>query len=573
MLNKRGYVMIYAIGVIALLMLLAATLSNVTMTRSNWTNNQIHEIKEASLARTQVEAAASDLGQYFEDYINVYHKYLYELNDDFEDVFLDIETRYDVEVRDLTVESCDYPNNPNDGPCYPTQTYTYTYAYDIIYEGNQLYAQKRFFLSMIPSFLYFALGSKTDLTLNGGPFIYGDMFVGRDLYLTDTTNYKVNSILYNQPTSFSTVSDTSNLYYSDNTHNLYSCRQTTDSCYDLSSNEFNKNIDAFLKLTRLFEYETTFVEEPPKIKTYKDRFLDVDFNASFIYYINDAIDDKYREVNIDDLNNELNTFVSENRLYVAQTIDEINYQSTQSVLIESPPTIKQDLSFNKDEWIIVDGDLKIENYDNTRPPILIDANFLVTGNITVSGNVQFNSTSYVLGEGLIHNANINNDNSDNQLVLLTKKNIQFSRINEYLNTFSGVVIDPLSDEITIHPNIKGFFFSDSNIQIYTVNSYLVIEGGVFSNDSTNLETDEDGNLIINDYITQTDSIGLQINSYRGEVDPIPASDLFSFSYSDYFKKARFVIVHSSDVIETQPKGLPLNKQLNYIFEDITIKRL
>ncbi|QVK19178.1 hypothetical protein KHQ81_05620 [Mycoplasmatota bacterium] len=586
MLNKKGYVMVYAIGVIALLMVLTATLTNITMTRSNWTNKQVYNIQESSLARTQVEAAASDLSVYLDEYINEYNKYLYELNDEFESIFVDIETRYGVEIRDLTKDSCVYPTNPDLDPCYPipeetpdSDKHTYTYAYDIVYEGKNLVAQKRFFLSMIPSFLYFALGSKTDLTINGGAYIDGDMYVNRNLYLSDTTNYKVNSIIKNQPTSFSTVSPITNLYFSTPTYNLYSCRQTVEQCYDLSGGVFQKNIDTFLKMTNSFEYSTTFVEEPPKVKTYSDKFLDVDFDASFIYYINDAIDDKFRDVDIDNLETELNTFVSENRLYVANTIEEINFQDTQSVLIKDPPVIKNDLAFNKKEWIIVDGNLSIENYDNSNPPIFINANFLVTGNITISGNVQFNSTSYVLGHAAIHNANINNENalpSDNQLVLLSKQDIQFSRINEFLNTFSGLEIDPITDDITIHPNIRGFFFTDSNLQIYTVNSYLTIEGGIFSNDTTNLEEDVNGdmNVIENVYITQTDSIGLLINAYRGEVNSNPSpTDPFSFSYSDYYKKARFIISHNSDIIRTQPKGLPLNKQLNYLFEDITIKRL
>jgi len=582
MLNKRGYVMVYAIGVIALLMLLGATLTNVTMTRSNWTNKQVYNIQEASLARSQVEAAASELAIYFDDYINVYNKYLYELDAEFETVFIDIQNRYQVIIRDLTTNSCVYPTDPTVEACYPllpedpeSDKHAYTYAYDIVYVGRNIVSQKRFFLSMIPSFLYFALGSKTDININGGAYIEGDMFVNRNLYLSDTTNYKINNVLYNQPTSFPTMHSTNSLYFSTSQHNLYSCTDSvTLPCFDLSTNIYKKNSDAFMKLTNYFEYTTTFVEEPPKVKTYSDRFLDVNFDASFIYYINDAIEDDNREIDLNNLEIELNTFVSENRLYVANTIEEINNQDIQSVLITNPPVINHDLSFNKKEWIIVNGDLKIENYDNSIPPIMIDANFLVTGKITISGNVQFNSTTYVLGEATIHNANINNMNtaSDNQLVLLTKKNIQFSRINESLNTFDGVQIDPMTDEITIRPNIRGFFFSDSYVQVYTVNSYLVIEGGIFSNDSTNLLRDENGELILTDYIPQTDSVGLLINSYRGEVNPISNSNLFNFSYSDYFKKARFVIKHNSGIIQTQPKGLPLNKQLNYLFEDVTVKR-
>ncbi len=227
--------------------------------------------------------------------------------------------------------------------------------------------------------------------------------------------------------------------------------------------------------------------------------------------------------------------------------------------------------------MIVNGDLDIENYDNNNT-IYIDANLLVTGNITISGNVQFNSTTYALGKGLIHNANINIDASqDNQLVLLTKKDIQFSVVNEFDNAFNGLLIDQFTNKVTVQPNIKGFFYSDSYIQIYTVNSYLAIEGGIYSNDANNLTTDADNRPILIDsptnYIPQTDSIGMLINSYRGDVYSIPNSELFKFSFTDYYKKSRFVIKYSPDVIQTQPKGLPLNKHINYLFEDTTVKRL
>ena len=219
----------------------------------------------------------------------------------------------------------------------------------------------------------------------------------------------------------------------------------------------------------------------------------------------------------------------------------------------------------KKHWIIVNGDLEIRNYDNNN--ILdINANFLVTGNIIITGYVHLNSTIYALGEGLVHNAsiNVNVSNENEQLVLLTKERLKFSKINEFDNRFLGL-IENESGEIIINPTIKGFFYTDSFTEIYTINSYLVIEGGIFANDYKNSTFDAQGERIINEYITNTDSIGLLINSYRGEVHD-NRDNTFKFIESNEDKNARFVIKHNTSILETQPKGLPLTKNFNFLFE-------
>src|SRR5690606_22941954 len=126
-----------------------------------------------------------------------------------------------------------------------------------------------------------------------------------------------------------------------------------------------------------------------------------------------------------------------------------------------------------------------------------------------------------------------------------------SKINEFDNRFLGIEIDE-DNNITINPTIKGFFYTDSFAEIYTVNSYLVIEGGIFSNDSKNKEFNELGERIINSYITNTDSIGLLINSFQGTVKDNYGT-AFNFTDSNDFTEARFIIKHNTSILETQPK--------------------
>ncbi len=567
MLNKRGYVLVYAIGILSLLILLTATLTNLTMSRTLWVDKNVKNIKDISKANMQIEAASSELINYFDTNLFENVISLSVLQADIQREFNEIQNNYDVIIRDLTVEPCEYPVINDLNPCYDVNTDS-TYAYDIIYVNEDIVAQRKFFLSTIPSYLYYALGSKTDMTINGGAYVLGDMYVDRNLYLADTTNYILDSSLYQKNSTFLTVDTTNNIYFGKSLINkpFYSCKNNIIPCYDIETDptKFLKSPNKFVQITESFEIPTTFSQNPPKIKYFTEKFVDINFDKSYTYYIGESIKDSSRTIDINNLNTEFGDFISENLL---NEVDSLNQylDPTQSIIVREPVTvIDHNFSFNKDEWVIIDGDLKIEKRDifNT---IFIDANFIVTGNISISGDVQINSTTYSLGSGLIHSASINSSDhfdptilKDNQLVLLTKGNMQFSAINEFDNDFSKR-FDELTGEF--NPDIRGFFYSEGSVSIYTSNSYLTLEGGIFSNDINNHSEDTT-------YIDGTDSVGLLINSYRGEVRR-SAGD-FIFLPPESYLESRFVIKYSPDIILNQPKGLPISEKANYFFEDIII---
>lgn len=566
MLNKRGYVLIYAIGVLTLLILLTATLTNITMSRTIWVDKNVKNIKDLSKAKMQVESASSELITYFDSDLFKNITNLSEIQDDIQNKFIELHNTYGVIIRDLTVEPCDYPKTDDSNPCFDVNTDS-TYAYDIIYENGEIVAQRKFFLSTIPSYLYYALGSNTDMTINGGAYVIGDIFVRNDLYLTNSANYKLNDNLRMQDTTFLTVDSENSIYFAKPfvENSFYSCTNSIISCYDTLTdpNTFLKRSENFNIITESFEIPPTFDGEPPKIKKYTDKFVNVDFDSSYIYYLNETIKDNnpFEIDDIEDINNlnvlrdKFDQLISENRLNGPD----------QSVIISDPVTvIDHDFNFNKDEWVIIDGDLKIENY-YAFDQISIDANFIVTGSISIFGYVQLNSTIYALGNGFIHDCNINsadlfepNNINDNQFVLLTKGNMQFSKINEFENDFdSRFEIDDNTEKVSIaKPDIEGFFYSEGNVSLYTINSYLTIKGGIFSNESKEI-------------VSGTDSIGLLINSYRGIVKNNDGD--FLFLSPENYLESRFVIEYSPDIILDQPKGLPLSKEVNYIFEDIIIK--
>ncbi|WLR50096.1 hypothetical protein LC040_12475 [Bacillus tianshenii] len=122
----------------------------------------------------------------------------------------------------------------------------------------------------------------------------------------------------------------------------------------------------------------------------------------------------------------------------------------------------------ENEWIIVDGDLNIVGVpDGSASETAIKANFLVDGDIYITGNVTLESTIYALGDAEIHDANIQG-NSGEQLALFTDGKLILSRINEY------EAPEPSNGEI------KAFLYSSKDIDLYAVGSFIHIIGGIFS---------------------------------------------------------------------------------------------
>ncbi|HEY8365179.1 MAG TPA: hypothetical protein VIK84_06365 [Haloplasmataceae bacterium] len=561
MKNKKGYILVYALGVITLLMILVATLSNITLTRSKWSDDQVKTVIESAYAKSQVEAASNEITTYFEKLNNKKENYLSDIIDDiYHNFFKIIENKYKVTIT----------------PLYSLDENQYSYEFLISYSGDKVIAQRKLFLSVMPSFLFFALGSNTDVNINGGAYVNGDIYVNRHLYLADTTNYILDTTLYHDvPTSLFTINPEYSIYFQSSHHDILSCYDTGN-CFIIENDTFIKNQFISNPLDVLYE-----VSERPITMQYYNRFLEVDFDESFLYYIKNDIIQKenlnlYPDIDRDEpikdkLSHLLPQLVSDDLIIQVTDYNEINDSIKKPVLIANDVRVETDLSF-RDHWIIVDGDLLFNNYDNNQA-INIDANFLVTGNVTISGNININSTIYALGEGLVHNASINTENTNStQLVLLTKDKLKFSKINEFVNTFDGIQLT--DDGLTFKPTIKGFFYTNSSMEIYTINSYLVIEGGIFSNDNSNRELDINGEIIIkeNEYITKTDSIGLLINSFRGRVynDTSSPKLTFIFEKDDNFLQSRFVINYSTDILKAQKKGLPINKQFNYFFEKTII---
>lgn len=123
------------------------------------------------------------------------------------------------------------------------------------------------------------------------------------------------------------------------------------------------------------------------------------------------------------------------------------------------------------------------------------------GDLTINGDIELDSTIYVFGRldspnvpgrTLIYNANIT---GDKEVVLLSRGPLEIARINEFENNLS---LEP--------PNLKGYFYTESNATVYAVGSYINIEGGLFARGDTSSTAPD------------FDVSGLVINAYRGAAE-------------------------------------------------------
>lgn len=558
--NKNGYALIYILGVIALLILLVTSLTNFTMQRSFKVNQNVHDIKKIAEAEMIIESASMELINYFDTVNNSTNvDKLSGLIQDFEPKFLEIEQQYNVRILDLTQESLLFPINNRSQYTYDPDSFNWPLA--IVYQDGDLIAQRRLFLSNIPSFLYFALGSRTDLTINGGAYIDGDIYADQNLYLSNSVNYIGNLDVYNEDTGFLSMHDESNVYVN---QSLYSCSETPSyDCYDIDNDVqpgiYTKNTTHFIPIEERYQYDQTFFGSPPQVFNYNNRFLDVDIDASFLFYLKETVNQQSDTLSIDQIGSHLDDYILARLLYETEDLTDIEDQDQQSIVFKTDMLFNHPIEFKNEKWIIVDGDLMIQNLQTKYIPV--DANLLITGNLTITGNVSFDSTIYVLGDTTIDNASIIGDNL-NQLVLMSKGDIQFSKINSYIDHFSGF------NGNSINPDIKGFFYSDKQIELFAVASYIIVEGGIFANDSENRNSNGTINKI--SYIPNTnDSIGLMVNAFRGQVKN--SSGTLEFTDSNNYMHSRLVIKHSQDILINQPKGLPVNSKFNYLFDEIIIK--
>jgi hypothetical protein len=214
----------------------------------------------------------------------------------------------------------------------------------------------------------------------------------------------------------------------------------------------------------------------------------------------------------------------------------------------SPFIIKDNLHLQKDQWLIVNGDLEIYNdYNTSKAPLEIQGNIIVLGNVTIHGfnddsatehdEIKFDTTMYVTGDSSIYSTNITGLN-EKQLVLLSKGNLLVNRTNEFATLSDNVI--PL----------KAFLYTDKSATLYGVGSAISINGGIFANQS------------------------LTINAIRQNTVQTAAPNFLIIQPEDFqnTQYSRFTVTYDKSILLSQLDGLPTVDSLRMIVDHYTFSK-
>lgn len=322
------------------------------------------------------------------------------------------------------------------------------------------------YLTALPSFLYYVLGSDQQLSVNGMPTVKGNVYSGGPLSFSRTAEYKLNG----EKKQLSNIS--SSLLHLDgriDLQNVNDCMSCSAQSYFTTGQEIaGETADFGISQSQFspFQYEYSIIE-------FLNRHID-----RAIEYTNDvktAIFDK-NIIASTDRAFEVERVLSEDGLTVVERptsyVDANVYNRFSEPTIIQLPSNLSDRPMYVTESIapqstplLFKGDVVIESTSQ----LTIERPLIVQGNLTIRGDVSFASTVYTLGDTFIDRANILpiNESKGNSLVLLSKGKILLNRINEFDETPT---------------TLQAFLYSDSTEPtfVYAVGSTLQINGGLYS---------------------------------------------------------------------------------------------
>ena len=414
----------------------------------------------------------------------------------------------------------------------------YTRVFDVTAASDStgtVYKQRAYITAM-PSFLKYALGSRKNLTMNGSVYIKdGHIYAKDSLYLSNEARYVVGS-KKTKKTELSYVNSDSILEaYGPINHCM------SNPCYTDIDNESNGRINGKWHSLNKTQLSDGF-QQAPIYYLPNEKYIDVDIPRTVI--------DKLLEINVmtkyDAGTNHLEFLSIPNQVEEINTIVEAadpsrNYyiqNDHDRVVIEANRKTSENeplFSIDKGNWLIIDGDAHIENSGNE--DLNIQANLLITGNLRIAGDVAFDSTVYVLGNVDVNNANIqgyeytkDGKSMMGELILMNEKTLTIAKINKFKNP------DLSSYEL------NAYFYTASDANLYAVGSYISITGGLFANRN------------------------LEVNSYRGSTE-YGQNDL-NFTPSTDYADSRLVISNNKTLFLSQAQGLPRVSNLQVMTDPI-----
>ncbi|KAA1186876.1 hypothetical protein [Paenibacillus sp. B2(2019)] len=426
--------------------------------------------------------------------------------------------------------------------------------------------KQRVFIDTFPDFLKYTIGSEKNLTINGAPLIIGNIYAGDTLIISDKAEYiyrKNGGSIVSRPFELdgeAHVQSLDKLIYREAGKSDIKASDITE---ETSMNGKIPQDKVGIRNRRTFvevNVEGSFVDKVAEAigagadrTTIRNKLAEGEL-ASYLAGMNlynfDAIDqvDLIKPVLMDDSPEAQEDFV-EKMVEYNETVNIIK-NPTKSVIYKGDLDLDGSgdfpgILYSEDDknttpsrkWFIVDGNLIIDNYGNEKA-VQICANILVTGKVEIRGNVQIDSTMFILKEpstinGILEHTTLVEDANlqglgDKELVLISRGPILINRLAAFSNTPT---------------QLDAFFYTDSEADLYGVGSMFSLSGGFFAK----------GNLTINAVrgtaVGKDNEIVIDNNS----------------------KLIRFKAAYNDKIFEDQKAGLPRVKTVNISVEDMQLE--
>jgi len=396
------------------------------------------------------------------------------------------------------------------------------------------------YVTALPSFLYYVLGSDDTLTVNGPPKIEGNLFAGTELALDRDAKYQLKDQIK------TLNNNASSRFYLDGRIDLGN-GATCDGCE--TPNYFTNSV-------------TPGVNHQPEIGPVESSFSNFNYDYSVVQYVNRFMDSLrdipygsnpaneiftnssitqtnepfieqiYRPVNSNKPKLLKTNLIDQGKLDAITGIQIVklhpeaiaNYTGKDNISIVITKSVA-----NKPEPLLFDGDVTIDALNE----ITISRPLIINGDLTIRGKVAFNTTVYVLGDTYIDGAELlpaTAGGNNSSLVLLSKGKILLNRINEFQSNSS---------------TLQAFMYSASTepTRLYAVGSIINMKGGLYSKGP------------------------LEVNTFRGTFKSLPeqADKQASFApgnvdASPTVDKSRLVMEYNEGVFR-QINTLPVTNQL------------
>ena len=410
--------------------------------------------------------------------------------------------------------------------------------------SSSAYTQK-VYITATPSFLKYAIGSRESLTLNGSPLIDGNIYSNKTLSISKDANYIYHSDLKSKNTALPAIKTASNIHLGNKNQPISLC--SSGNCYSKSMVDhqpvFEKNKPYWGNLSIQDLGQAFSSDEKPIYEDEQTPFIDVDIHQSFVEKLSVAgfsprplqgkTDDEKKSFIITQIN------AGKSNLGVKQINDfrslDKNITSTAFMYSGDARVDVDEINLLDHQWLIIDGDLYLESEGNKSMDV--KGNILVTGNISIVGDLSFNSVIYGLGNTSLNNITIScyqnsceDDSNGEVLILMTQGQLEVS------------IINPFKEEAD---RIHGYLYTASEANIYAVGSLLSVEGGIFSKDN------------------------LVVNSYRGTAKS--GTDDIDFTPSTNKLASRLQITNNKRLFLNQTQGLPKVNGLEVITDRIEKK--